>query len=153
MINLNLLSDCLSNNDFYLCRLLPVKKINSNGDSIKYIMRLYSYNMKGQLGVCSTLGIISINNSKGKVIHYKGLLNIRKLYRIMSSGVRLEWEFLELGGNCYELMCKNLDDTIGYVNVGDFQKESSRVKGVRTREEILASKNARAALEKLFTIN
>ena len=149
MINLNLLSDCLSNSDTYLCKLLPVKKINSDGDCIKYIIRLYSYNKKGQLGISSTLGIISINNTKGKVLYYKGILYIRSLYRIMSSGVRLEWRFKE-GAEYSELLCKNLDDTIGYVNVGDFRKESSRVKGLRTREEILASKNARAALEKLF---
>jgi hypothetical protein len=68
----------------------------------------------------------------------------------MSSGVRLEWRFKKGEGISYELYCKNLDDNIGEVYVGAFQKESSRVKGSRTREEILASKNARAALEKLF---
>lgn len=149
MINLNLLSVCLPYSDTYLCRLVPVKKVHWEGDSIKYIIRLYSYTKEEKLGISYTLGIISINNTKEGMIRYSGSLNIRMLYRIMSSGVRLEWAFKEVDGNS-ELLCKNLDDTIGYVNVGDFQKESSRVKGLRTREEILASKNARAALEKLF---
>jgi hypothetical protein len=150
VINLNLLSDCLSNSDIYLCRLVPVKKVHWEGDSIKYIIRLYSYTKEEKLGISSTLGIISINNSKEGMIRYSGSLNIRMLYRIISSGVRLEWGFKEGAGNGYELYCKNLDDNIGELYVGAFQKESSRVKGVRTREEILASKNARAALEKLF---
>ena len=149
MINLNLLSACLPYSDTYLCRLVPVKKVHWEGDSIKYIIRLYSYTKEEKLGISYTLGIISINNTKEGMIRYSGILNIRMLYRIMSSGVRLEWRFKEGAGNS-ELLCKNLDDTIGYVNVGDFQKESSRVKGARTREEILASKNAREALEKLF---
>lgn len=148
MINLNLLSDCLSNSDTYLCKLLPVKKINSDGDCIKYIIRLYSYNKKGQLGISSTLGIISINNTREGIRHYKGILYIRSLYRIMSSGVRLEWGFREVDGNGYELHCRNTDDNVGYVKVGAFQNDCR--KGVITREEILASKNARAALEKLF---
>ena len=150
MINLNLLSACLPYSDTYLCRLVPVKKVHWEGDNIKYIIRLYSYTKEEKLGISYTLGIISINNTKEGMIRYSGSLNIRMLYRIMSSGVRLEWRFKEGEGNGYELYCKNLDDNIGELYVGDFQKESSRVKGPRTREEILASKNARAALEKLF---
>lgn len=149
MINLNLLSSCLKYSDTYICKLLPVEKIDSGGYTIKYLIRIYSYSKKGQIGMSSTLGIISFTNSKQDINLYRGNLNIKRLYRIMSSGVRLEWAFKEGAGNS-ELMCKNLDDTIGYVNVGDFQKESSRVKGLRIREEILASKNARAALDKLF---
>lgn len=148
MINLNLLSESLRYSDTYLCKLLPLKKTDSCGDSMKYIIRIYTTNKFGQLGYSYTLGIISINNIKKGITHYTGKVDIRLLYRIMSQGVRLEWGFMEGAGNGYELHCRNVDDKVGYVKVGAFHNDCR--KGVRTRKEILASKNARAALEKLF---
>ena len=150
MINLNLLSACLRYSDTYLCKLLPVKKTDSCGDSMKYIIRIYTTNKSGQLGYSSTLGIISINNINKGITHYTGKVDIKLLYSIMSKGVRLEWGFSEGEGNSYELHCRNTDDSVGYVKVGAFQNDCRKIKGAITREEILASKNARAALEKLF---
>lgn len=151
MINLNLLSECLKYSDTYLCKLLPVKKTDCCGDdSIKYIIRIYTTNDFGQLGISYTLGIISINNIKKGITHYKGKIDIKVLYRIMSQGVRLEWGFREVAGGGYELHCRNVDDNIGYVKVGAFQNDCRKIEGAITREDVLASKNARAALEKLF---
>ena len=151
MINLNLLSECLGYSDTYLCKLLPVKKTDCNGkDSMKYIIRIYTNNKYGQLGKIYTLGIISINNTIKGITHYTGKVNIRLLYRIMSQGVRLEWRFMEGAGNSYELHCRNVDDNIGYVKVGAFQNDCRKIEGVITREDVLVSKNARVALDKLF---
>lgn len=151
MINLNLLSESLRYSDTYLCKLLPVKKTDFVGkESIKYIIRIYTNNKSGQLGYSYTLGIISINNIKKGITHYTGKIDIKLLYRIMSQGVRLEWDFREVDGNSYALHCRNVDDNIGYVKVGAFQNDCRNIKEVITRENILASKNARTALEKLF---